>query len=374
MKAIVHTVFTVYFLLFMPHAYAANEMANHTKSQKNALTSSNEIVINPARLQAIGITFAPARMQMIEKRISTVGRIEVDERNVKHVHVRFDGWIEELFVNYTGEIVQKGQALFTVYSPELVSTQEEFLLALSAQNMLGKNATPAAVAGAKSAFQAAYQRLLLWGISADKIEQLKRANNATRTMTIDSPIQGTVINKVAFAGMRIDPNDELYTIADLSHLWILGDIYENELSYISIGQTADITLTYLPGKRFTANLIFISPTVDPQTRTIKVRFEIDNKKNLLKPGMYVNLGLKIPLGSRLVVPKNAVLLTGERSVIFIYHGDGKIEWRDVQLGARTDDLVEIVQGIKEGDEIITSANFLIDSESQLKAAMGGMQH
>lgn len=374
MKTIAYTVFAIYLLIFIQQSYAADDMQNHAKMKKDTPIPANEIVISPARLQSIGITFAPARMQEIEKHISTVGHIEADERNVKHVHVRFDGWIEELFVDYTGETVQKGQALFSVYSPELVATQEEFLLALQAQNMLGENATPVAAAGAQSAFQAAYQRLLLWGISKANIKQLKRTKKATRTMIIDSPIQGTVINKMAFAGMRIDPDSELYTIADLSHLWILGDIYENELPYISIGQTANITLTYLPNEQFKTTLSFINPTVDPQTRTIKVRFEIDNKNNLLKPGMYVNLELKIPLGQRLVVPKNAILLTGERSVIFIYHGEGKIEWRDVQIGARSDDLVEIIQGIKEGDEIITSANFLIDSESQLKAAMGGMQH
>jgi len=193
-------------------------------------------------------------------------------------------------------------------------------------------------------------------------------------MNIDSPIQGTVIKKMALQGMRIEPGDELYTIADLSRLWILGDIYEYELPYIQVGQTAEVTLTYLPNQLFKAKLDFIYPTVDMKTRTIKVRFEVDNPNEQLKPGMYVNLELKIPLGKLLVVNKNAVLLTGERAVVFIYHGDGKIEWRDVTLGARAGDLIEIKQGVKEGEQVITSANFLIDSESQLKAAMGGMQH
>ncbi|HCR5178762.1 TPA: efflux RND transporter periplasmic adaptor subunit, partial [Legionella pneumophila] len=165
-----------------------------------------------------------------------------------------------------------------------------------------------------------------------------------------------------------------YTIADLSRLWVLGDIYEYELPYIRLGQTADLTLTYLPNELFKAKLDFIYPTIDMKTRTAKVRFEVDNQKEQLKPGMYVNLELKVPLGERLVVPKNAVLLTGERAVVFIYHGNGKIEWRDVTLGVRAGDLLEIIKGVKEGDQIITSANFLIDSESQLKAAMGGMQH
>lgn len=337
-------------------------------------TSKNMIVIDPVRLQSIGITFETARSKMIEKTIRTVGHVEADERRIAHIHVRFDGWIDKLFVNFTGEKVKQGDALFSVYSPELVSTQQEYLLALHAQKILSKNATSTAASGAQGAFEAAYQRLLLWGISEKEIAQLRRTGKVTKTMTIYSPIQGTVINKTALAGMRIEPGNELYTIADLSRLWILGDIYEYELPYIELGQTADISLTYMPNKLFKGRLDFISPTVDIQTRTVKVRFDIDNQKGKLKPGMYVNLELKIPLGKGLVVSKNAVLLTGERAVVFIYHGDGKIEWRNVTLGARAGELIQVTQGIKEGEKIITSANFLIDSESQLKAAMGGMQH
>lgn len=359
-------------ILQVTHAQGTND--EHGTMDMNQSTSKNEIVIDPVRLQSIGITSESASSQMVNKSIRTVGRIEADERLVAHVHVRFDGWIEQLFVNFTGEQVKQGQALFTVYSPDLVSTQQEYLLALHAQKILGKNATSKAATGAQGAFQAAYQRLLLWGISEKEIEQLKRTGKVTRTMTIDSPIQGTVIKKMALAGMRIEPGDELYTIADLSHLWILGDIYEYELPYIQVGQTADVTLTYLPNKLFKAKLKFIYPTVDMKTRTAKVRFEVDNQGEQLKPGMYVNLELKIPLGKLLVVNKNAVLLTGEQAVIFIYHGNGKIEWRNVTLGVRAGDLIEIKQGIKEGEKVITSANFLIDSESQLKAAMGGMQH
>ncbi|HHY0177167.1 TPA: efflux RND transporter periplasmic adaptor subunit [Legionella pneumophila] len=359
-------------ILQIAHAQGTND--EHGTMDMKQSTSKNEIVIDPWRLQSIGITFESASSQMVDKTIRTVGRIEADERLVAHVHVRFDGWIEQLFVNFTGEQVKQGQALFTVYSPDLVSTQQEYLLALHAQKILGKNATSKAATGAQGAFQAAYQRLLLWGISEKEIEQLKRTGKVTRTMTIDSPIQGTVIKKMALAGMRIEPGDELYTIADLSRLWILGDIYEYELSYIQVGQTADVTLAYLPNKLFKAKLDFIYPTVDMKTRTAKVRFEVDNQGEQLKPGMYVNLALKIPLGKLLVVNKNAVLLTGERAVVFIYHGNGKIEWRDVTLGVRAGDLIEIKQGVKEGEKVITSANFLIDSESQLKAAMGGMQH
>ncbi|CZH09996.1 efflux RND transporter periplasmic adaptor subunit [Legionella pneumophila serogroup 1] len=362
----------LWFLLQTLHAQKAID--NHSKMDMKQSTQKNEMVIDPVRLQSIGITSEPVRRQKIEKIIRTIGRVEADERRIAHIHVRFDGWIEKLYINFTGEKVKAGQALFTVYSPELVATQQEYLLALNAQKILSKNTTASAARGAQGAFQAAHQRLLLWGITEKDIEQLKRTGKITRTMTIHSPIQGTVLKKMALIGMRIEPGDELYTIADLSRLWVLGDIYEYELPYIHQGQMADLTLTYLPNELFKARLDFIYPTIDMKTRTAKVRFEVDNQKDQLKPGMYVNLELKIPLGERLVVPKNSVLLTGERAVIFIYHGNGRIEWRDVTIGVRAGDLLEIVQGVKEGERIITSANFLIDSESQLKAAMGGMQH
>ncbi|MFC7781245.1 efflux RND transporter periplasmic adaptor subunit [Legionella taurinensis] len=373
-KAMIKSVLILSLLSLIPLTHAQNTTDTHGKMDMKQSTQKNEIVIDPVRLQAIGITSEPVRRQKVEKIIRTVGRVEADERRIAHIHVRFDGWIEKLFINFTGEKVKAGQALFTVYSPDLVSTQQEYLLAFNAQKILSQNTTSSAAKGAQGAFQAAHQRLLLWGITEKDIEQLRRTSKITRTMTIHSPIQGTVLKKMALIGMRIEPGDELYTIADLSRLWVLGDIYEYELPYIRLGQTADLTLTYLPNELFKAKLDFIYPTIEMKTRTAKVRFEVDNQKDQLKPGMYVNLELKIPLGERLVVPKNAVLLTGERAVVFIYHGNGKIEWRDVTIGVRAGDLLEIVKGVKEGDKIITSANFLIDSESQLKAAMGGMQH
>lgn len=369
-----NTLLAIILMAFFQVSHSQSTKDSHATMKMDNSNAKNTIVIDPARLQSIGITSEPATKQMLEKVIRTVGHVESDERRIAHIHVRFDGWIDKLLVNFIGEKVKQDQALFTVYSPELVSTQQEYLLALRAQKILGKNSTSIAASGAQDAFQAAKQRLLLAGISEKEIEQLKRTAKVTKTMTIYSPIPGTVINKMAVAGMRIEPGNELYTIADLSHLWILGDIYEYELPYIHLGQIADISLTYLPNETFKAKLNFINPTVDAQTRTVKVRFDIDNQKDQLKPGMYVNLELKIPLGERLAVSKNAVLVTGERSVVFIYHDDGKIEWRNVKLGVRAGDLIEITQGINEGERIITSANFLIDSESQLKDAMGGMQH
>lgn len=368
------TISLVIFVVFpMSFAQTTNSSRNHSKMDMGR-SNSNIITINPLRLQAIGITSEQVKRQVIEKTIRTVGYVAPDERLVAHIHVRIDGWIEKLLVNFTGEKVKKGQALFTVYSPDLVSTQQEYLLALQAKKILGKKQNSALSSGSETAFQAAKQRLLLWGVSRDAIKQLTKSGKITNEMTINSTINGTVTHKTALVGMRIKPEDELYTITDLSRVWILGDIYEYELPYIRLDQIADVTLSYFPNTLFKAKLDFIYPTVDMKTRTVKVRFEVDNQKEQLKPGMYVNLELKIPLGKHLVVPKNAVLLTGERAVIFIDHGHGKIEWRNVILGVRAGDVIEIIQGVNEGDQVITSANFLIDSESQLKAAMEGMQH
>ena len=367
-----------------PHAGMDMKMAGadkksdpHAGMNMGASSSENLIIIDPVRLQSIGITYEPARKQKIDKIIRTVGRIEADERLVAHIHVKFEGWIDKLLVNYTGEKIAKGEGLFTVYSPELFATQQEYLLALEGNDLLRKNKNIRAAEGSLDALHAAKQRLLLWDVSEKEIQRLIKTRKASKTVTIYSPIDGTVINKTAYAGMKIEPGDELYTIANLTSLWILGDIYEYELSYIKVGQIADITLDSASSASvtsLTAKLDFISPTVDPQTRTVKARFQVENLKDELKPGMYVNLELKTPLGERLVVSKDAILLTGERAVIFINHGGGKIEWRDVKLGVRSGNLVEVTEGLHEGDEIITSANFLIDSESQLKAAMGGMQH
>lgn len=192
------------------------------------------------------------------------------------------------------------------------------------------------------------------------------------TLPIHAPQTGTVINKTAVVGLYTKPGDELYTIADLSHIWIIGDIYEYELPLVSVGQSAIVTLSYAPDVILRARVTFIYPTVDLQTRTAKVRFELDNPGEKLKPGMYANLELKVPLGIRLIVPKDAVLESGERRIIFIHHGGGRLEWRKVKIGQRSGDWLEVLEGVAEGEHVVTSANFLIDSESQLKAAVGGM--
>jgi Cu(I)/Ag(I) efflux system membrane fusion protein len=334
--------------------------------------SENSMFISPERLQSIGVKFEPAQRRPLERTIRTVGRVEVDERQLARVTVKLEGWIDRLFVNYTGEHVKQGQVLFTLYSPELVATQEEYLIALRSSRTLGQSEFPEVAAGAKALLAASRRRLLLWDIQESHIRDLERTGEVLTTLPIHAPLSGTVINKMAVAGLQTKPGDELYTIANLSHIWIVGDIYEYELPLIEIGQTASVSLSYAPDISVKARIGFIYPTVDPQTRTAKVRFELDNPGERLKPGMYTNLELKIPLGVRLAVSKDAILESGERQIIFIHLGGGRLEWRNAKTGLRSGNWVEILEGVQEGEHVVTSANFLIDSESQLKSAVGGM--
>jgi Cu(I)/Ag(I) efflux system membrane fusion protein len=331
------------------------------------------LTLSPERLQAIGVKFELAKRRAVDRLIRTVGQVEIDERRLAHVNIKLEGWIDELFVNSTGERVKKGKILFTLYSPELVATQTEYLLALKSQRTLGQSTFPEVAERAKSLLEVTHRRLKLWDITENHIQDLERTGEISRTLPIHAPLTGTVIKKVALAGMYVKPGDELYTIADLSQIWITADIYEYELPFVKVGQTATVTLSYDPKATLQGRIVFIYPTLDPQTRTAKVRFELANPGELLKPGMFANVELKIPLGMRLVVSTDAILDSGERQLIFIHLGGGRLEWRTVKLGVRAGDWVEVLEGLKEEEHIVTSANFLIDSESQLKAAVSGMK-
>jgi len=333
------------------------------------------VTIAPERLQMIGVKYEPVARRALERVIRTVGRVTIEERRLARVTIKFHGWIEELLVSATGDRVKKGQILFTIYSPDLVATQEEYLLALRSYKELGGSEFPEVSRGAKELLEAARRRFQLWDITEDHIRDLERTGKVLKTLPIHSPITGTVIAKKALAGAHVEPGEELYMIADLSHIWIMADIYEYELPIIKVGQGAMVTLSYDPATALHAHVGFIYPTLDPKTRTARVRFEVENPGEKLKPDMYANVELKIPLGSRLAIPREAVLESGERRLVFIHHGGGKLEWRAVKLGVQAGDLVEVLDNLKEGEQVVTSANFLIDSESQLKAAverMGGM--
>jgi len=321
----------------------------------------------------IGLKTGTVGYRSIERTIRTVGVVEFDERRLADVNIKIDGWIEDLLVNFTGDPVKKGQPLLTIYSPDLVSTQEEYLQALRAKETLGKSRFPDIASGADTLVNASRRRLQYWDISDEEIATLERTRTPRKSLTLYSPIDGVVIEKMAFRGKKVMPGESLFKVADLSTVWVLGEIYEYEVPLVKLGQPATITLASYPGEVFRGKVSYIYPVLQEKTRTVKVRVELPNTKDWkLKPQMYANVELKSSLGKRLVVPDEAVLDSGTKQLIFIDKGQGTFEPRDVKVGARVDGYTEILAGLSAGEKVVTSANFLIDSESQLKAAIGGM--
>lgn len=333
---------------------------------------SGTIAIAPERLQTIGVKYEQVTRRPLEKVIRTVGRVAVDERKLAKVTIKFHGWVEELFVSATGDHVKKGQRLFTIYSPDLVATQEEYLLALQSRKQLGESDLPEVAQGSKDLLDATRHRLHLWDIGDEHIRELERTKQVSKTLPIHAPISGTVISKNVVQGTHVEAGEELYTIADLSRVWILADIYEYELSFVRVGQHATVRLSYDPGMVLTAQVGFVYPTLDPKTRTAKVRFELANPAEKLKPDMYANVELKVNLGTRLAVSQEAVIDTGTRKMVFVDRGQGRLEPREVQLGGQVENAYIVESGLQPGERVVTSAAFLIDSESQLRSALGMM--
>jgi Cu(I)/Ag(I) efflux system membrane fusion protein len=342
------------------------------ESSASSAEPSSVVTIAPERLQSVGVRYEAVQRRRLEKLIRTVGRVAVDERRLAKVTIKFHGWIEQLFVSATGDHVKRGQELFTIYSPDLVATQEEYLLALQGRKQLGESEFPEVARSSKELLEATRHRLHLWDISEEHIRELERTKQVTKTLPIHSPITGTVIKKEVLQGTHVEPGEELYTIADLSHLWILADIYEYELPFVKVGQKAAVTLSYDPSIVLNGRVGFIYPTLDAKTRTAKVRFELDNPKEMLKPDMYTNVELGVNVGMRLAIPQEAIIESGQKQVVFLHHGGGKLEPRSIKTGVKTGEWSEVLEGLKEGDHIVTSANFLIDSESRLKSAVEGM--
>ena len=333
---------------------------------------SGEVNVSPERQQLVGIRTATAEVRPLVKKIRTVGIVTYDETRVAQVFSKVDGWVEKLFVNYTGKLVQKGQPLFTYYSPDLVTTQEEYLLALDAKQRLGSSSIREISAGADSLLESAHRRLALWDISEDQIGELQKSHKPKRSLTLFSPISGFVIKKDVFQGMKVMPDKELYTITDLSTVWVNADIYEYELAPIRIGQKAAISLSYFPGRTFNGKVAWISPVLDEKTRTAKIRLEVPNREFILKPEMYANVEFEIDAGRKLAVPDEAVLDSGVRKIVFLDKGNGRFAPAEVKIGAKYDNYYEVLDGLSPGEKILASASFLLDSESRLNEAMGAM--
>jgi Cu(I)/Ag(I) efflux system membrane fusion protein len=294
------------------------------------------------------------RMQHV---IRTVGSVAIDERREAHVHTRFAGWIESIRVDYVGRPVAKGESLCFFYSPELVALQDEYLAAR------GRTGLGAEVA------EAALERLRLFGVPEREIARLERGGKRRLLVPIDSPIGGYVIAKSAIQGMYVTPEMELYYIADLSRVWVLAELYEYDLPIVTVGDEAQVTLTYDPESRLRGRITYIYPEVTGQTRTGRARLEVENPDLQLKPGQYANVEIEKDLGDVLVVPDSAVIDTGVRKIVFVRSHGEQFEPREVQIGTRSEARFAVLSGLREGEEIVTSANFLIDAESRLRAAI-----
>jgi len=326
------------------------------------------VMVSSEKQQMIGVKTEPAAIRDLTHTIRTVGQVEVDERRLTHMHTKLEGWVQELYVKFTGEHVQKGQKLFELYSPELVSTQEEYLLALKAVRSLGDSEFPEVAQNARSLLEVTRQRFSLWDITPDHIRDLEKTGKVLRTLPLHAPSSGYVMHMAVREGMHVMPAMELYALADLSNVWVLADVYEYEIPLVELGQQATMILSYFPGQTFKGKVTYVYPTLETKTRTVKVRFELPNPKWALKPGMFANIDIQIPRGKRLVVPNTAVLDSGTEQLVFIDQGQGMFEPRKVTVGVRTRDAYEILEGIQAGDLVVTRGNFLVDSESNLKAA------
>ncbi|MEW6145946.1 MAG: efflux RND transporter periplasmic adaptor subunit [Thermodesulfobacteriota bacterium] len=334
---------------------------------------SSRFTVSTERQQLIGVKTEPVAMRSMDKTIRTVGRVTLDETKVEQIHTKFSGWIDKLYVDYTLEHVKKGDPLFSIYSPELVSTQQEYLLALRSKEILSGSEFSDISGGANSLLDATKKRLELWDISEGQIRELGETGKVKESLVIYSPVSGVITEKNVFENMYVEPGTSLYTIADHSNVWVEVDIYENEIPLVKPGDHAVMTLKSFPGEEFHGEVAFMPPHLDMKTRTAKARLEFSNPDMRLLPEMYADVSIDIPLGEKLAIPESAVLRTGKQDVVFVDRGGGSMEIKRVELGQKSDGYYEVLKGLSEGERVVTRANFLIDSESKIQAAVASWE-
>jgi len=334
---------------------------------------SHTLQLSPEVVVRSGIRTEPVQYRRLVREIQTVGEITYDERGVKVVSAWVGGRVDKLYVNFTGVRVKKGDPLAELYSPELLSTQEEYLLALKTKKEIMSLGTKASIRSATSLANAAHERLFLWGITEEQIARLEKTGKVSTHMTIHAPIEGTVIHKKVLEGQYVKTGDALYTIADLSVVWALADIYEYELDWVKVGQKVSISTPTCPGVPFTGKVSFIDPFLNVKTRSVKVRMDVVNPKCLLKPGMFVDARLEVPYADRpvLSIPYTAVLDTGVRKVVYVEMSKGEFMPVEVKVGPRAGRYLPVLSGLKEGQQVAVSGNYLIDSQSTLGAGASG---
>src|SRR6267154_2615806 len=335
-----------------------------------AETSLVPVQISAQRLQSIGVKTGEVERKQVQDEIRTTGTVAVDETKLAYVHVRFSGFIEKVFVDATYQYIRKGQPLFTIYSPDLVATEREYLVAKQNRQQVAQSTVPGVASSAASLLGAASERLKQWGVPQQEIARLESTGEVQQELEFDSPVSGYITERNALPSVSVQPEMRLFTVADLSSVWVQAQVFQNDLGRIKVGAPATLSVSTFPGRTFRGRVDFIYPQLDTDTRTAKVRVVFSNSDLQLKPGMFVNVALKVPMGRQLVIPSSGVLQSGTRQIAFVKRSDEYLEPREVELGQRIGDDFIVLKGLKAGEQIVTSANFLIDSESQLQAALG----
>ena len=333
---------------------------------------SGQIKISLDKVQKLGVKTEPAAMRELVRTVRAMGQFQVNERRLYTVTTKFEGYIENLSVNATGQPVSRGQPLMQVYSPELVSAQQEYLIAWNGRQSL-KNGTEESRTGVSLLAEGALARLRNWDISDAQLQRLQKDGKVTRTLTLYSPANGVVLEKIAVQGMRFMPGEPLFKIADLSSIWLVADVYEQDIGLVKMGAKARLKISAYPDKVFDGTITYVYPTLNASTRTVPVRIELANPGMLLKPAMFAEVELSVGgKGQVLTVPDSAVIDSGTRRIVLVQAQEGLFEPREVKLGARSDNYIEILEGVRNGEQVVVAANFLIDAESNLKAAIGGL--
>jgi len=331
--------------------------------------SSGTVSIDPVVVQNIGVRTAIAKRQALSRTVRAVGRVDFDEKRIARLHPKIDGWIEQIFVDKTGEQVKAGEMLLGIYSPRLVSTQQEYLLALKNLDTLNESPFEDIRKGALDLVKSSRERLQLFDVPEHQIKELEKTRKVKKIQHIETPVDGTVIRIGARQGQYVTPKTELYTVVDLDIVWVYADIYEYELPWVKVGDSVEMTLASVPGKVFAGKLAYIYPYAESKTRTTQVRIIFDNSESLLRPDMFseVQIGSDT-IQNALVIPAESIIRSGEYNQVFVVRSAGKYEPKKVELGFESQGLVAVLSGIEEGDQVVTSAQFLLDSESKLREA------
>jgi len=336
----------------------------------------NEVRLSPSEMILANVGVSTVEYKSLEREINTVGKIDYNETRQAHIAARIAGRVEKLFINFTGQKVKKGEPLLEIYSPDLVTTQQEYILALDNLEKMKNSTLKESVGIAQNLVESTKNKLLLWGITEEQILNIETSKKVQTTMTIFAPIGGTITQKEIVEGQYVQEGQDFFQIDDLSVVWMYADIYEYEISFVKLGQKVEVTTQAYPGEIFLGTVTFISPTLNPETRTLKIRAEFPNPQDKLKPEMFVNAKIKVASGKNLVVPATAVLNTGRKEIVWVQVEPGVFQPKEVKTGIKSADYHSILEGLKEGDKVVAKAGFLLDSESQLMlggAAMSEME-